>query len=410
MLRIPYLFRILYLPVGIVMGLIAGVLAGLYAPAFAEATAWTGTFFMNSLKMVILPLIITSVIAGVGRIGDVKKLGQKGLLTLLYFGCTTAIAVGIGIVIADVLGFGERSLDVSSVQAPEGQAYSRGYSDLLLSFVTPNLFQSLARMDILPVLLFCLLFGGALALQGERATPIFRAMEVMEKAVISIVHLVLVFAPLGVYGLIAARTAATGEAFFDEILSLRYYARNVLLALGIHGFLVLPLVYWLLAKKNPFRFLLNSLPVFGTAFSTASSSATLPLTMSVLEEKENVSPASTGFVLPLGATVNMDGTALYEAMAALFIAHVFGVELDLSSQIVIFLTATLAAIGAAGIPEAGLVTMAIVLRAVGLPLEGIALLLSIDWFLDRCRTTVNVMGDMVGASIIDRFTGQPKND
>lgn len=410
MLRIPYLLRILYLPVGIVLGLIAGIIVGLHAPVVAEATGWMGTFFMNSLKMVILPLIITSVIAGVGRIGDVKKLGRKGFWTLLYFGTTTAIAVGLGILISDTLGFGERAIDTTSVQAPEGKAYSRGYSDLILSLVTPNLFRSLSEMDILPVLLFCLLLGGALAMQSERAAPIFRTMEVLEKAVITIVHLILVFAPIGVYGLIAARTASLGEGFFDEVFALRYYVRNVLLGLGIHGFVILPLIYWVFARKNPFRFLWNLFPVLGTAFSTASSSATLPLTMSVLEEKEKISSETTGFVLPLGATVNMDGTALYEAMAAMFIAHLFGVQLDLSAQIVVFLTATLAAIGAAGIPEAGLVTMAIVLRAVGLPLEGIALILSIDWFLDRCRTAVNVLGDTVGASILDRFTGDVKND
>jgi Na+/H+-dicarboxylate symporter len=409
MLRIPYLIRILYLPLGIMLGLIAGVGAGLYAPAFAAATGWLGAFFMNALKMVILPLIITSVIAGVGRIGDVKKLGRQGFLVLLYFATTTALAVGLGILISDALGFGDAGVSTESVKSPQGKTYSRSYSDLVLSFVSPNLFRSLSEMDILPVLLFCLLLGGALAMQGDRAASIFRTMEVLEKAVIRIVHLILFLAPMGVYGLIAARTASLGDDFFREVFSLRYYVRNVLLGLGIHGAIILPLIYWMILRKNPFRFLWLLFPVLGTAFSTASSSATLPLTMSVLEEKAKIRPETTGFVLPLGATVNMDGTALYEAMAAMFIAHLYGIELDLSAKIIIFFTATLAAIGAAGIPEAGLVTMAIVLRAAGLPLEGIAMILSIDWFLDRCRTAVNVLGDTVGAAILDRYTEDRKS-
>ena len=404
MLKLPYLLRILYLPVGILIALVVGVLVGLYAPEVGLAGGWLGTFFINSLKMVILPLIITSVIAGIGRMGDVRQLGKKGALTLLYFGITTGIAVALGIAISLLLGFGPPTAVSQTLSEPVSHADTQNFSDLFLSLVTPNLFRSLVEMEILPILLFCLVLGTALAFQGEHARPIFRTMEILEEAVIKIVHLILVFAPIGIYGLISERTASLGDDFFNQLVLLRFYVRNVLVGLGVHGLIILPAIYFLFTRRNPLRYLWNLLPVLTTAFSTASSSATLPLTMSTLEEKEKIRPETTGFVLPLGATVNMDGTALYEATAALFIAHLYGIELGFSAQLVIFITATLAAIGAAGIPEAGLVTMAIVLKAVDLPIEGIAFLLPIDWFLDRCRTTVNVFGDTVGASLIDSIS------
>jgi Na+/H+-dicarboxylate symporter len=177
---------------------------------------------------------------------------------------------------------------------------------------------------------------------------------------------------------------------------------TVLVGLGIHGFVVLPLILWLFARRNPWRYMVNMATPLLTAFSTASSSATLPLTIEATEERNHVSRQSAYFVLPLGATLNMDGTALYESVAAIFIAQAVGIELTLAQQVMIFLTATLAAVGAAGIPQAGLVTMVIVLRAVGLPLEGIGLILAVDWLLDRFRTAVNVWGDACGAGVIDR--------
>jgi len=216
-----------------------------------------------------------------------------------------------------------------------------------------------------------------------------------------IVHIILLIAPVGIFGLVAGRLGASGgDAFAGELARLGKYFVTVVLGLGLHGILVLPLILFLFTRRNPLTFFTGMAEALVTAFSTASSSATLPVTLRCAVERNKVAKESAGFVCPLGATVNMDGTALYEAVAAMFIAQSYGIDLNIGQQAVIFLTATLAAIGAAGIPEAGLVTMVMVLQAVGLPLEGIGGILAIDWLLDRFRTTVNVWGDSIGAAIM----------
>jgi Na+/H+-dicarboxylate symporter len=219
------------------------------------------------------------------------------------------------------------------------------------------------------------------------------------------VRLLMWLAPPGIFGLVAGRLGAEGggEAVWGVAKMLGAYALTVLLGLGIHSLLVLPLILRFIARRNPLTYAVGVGRALLTAFSTASSSATLPVTIESVVRTNKVSERSAGFVLPLGATVNMDGTALYEAVAVMFIAQAYGIEMGPAEQVVIFLTATLASIGAAGIPEAGLVTMVIVLAAVNIPIGGMALILVIDWFIDRCRTTVNVWGDSVGAAVIDRY-------
>ena len=215
-------------------------------------------------------------------------------------------------------------------------------------------------------------------------------------------------APVGIGALIAGRLGQAGGfvGFMPELLRVSKYAFTVILGLVIHGAIVLPLILYWFGKRAPIPYIVNMGAALTTAFSTASSSATLPVTIECTTEKNGISERTASFVLPLGATVNMDGTALYEAVAAVFIAQIYGIELGFIQMVVIFFTATLAAIGAAGIPEAGLVTMVIVLRAVNLPVEGISVLLVIDWFLDRCRTTINIWGDAVGAAVIDHLEVQ----
>ena len=210
------------------------------------------------------------------------------------------------------------------------------------------------------------------------------------------------FAPIGVFALIASKLGAAGggDLFLVELAKIGKYAWTVILALLLHGVLVLPAILYFVTRRNPLTYLKNLTAALTTAFSTASSSATLPITIECAEENNQVSRKASLFVLPLGATVNMNGTALYEAVAVMFIAQMMGIEMGFAEQMIVLITATLAGIGAAGIPEAGLVTMVMVLQAVGLPLEGIGMLLSIDWFLDRCRTTLNVWGDSVGAAVV----------
>jgi Na+/H+-dicarboxylate symporter len=280
---------------------------------------------------------------------------------------------------------------------------SLGIVDILKSFVSPNLVHSMAEMEILPLIIFSLFFGGVLTTLGEKGRPVIAFFDGVNEAVMKIVHLVMYVAPVGVFALIASKLgeAGGGELFFAELMKVGKYALAVVLGLLLHATVALPLILMLVTKRNPLLYLKNASEALTTAFSTASSSATLPVTIECAEERNKVSRKTSLFVLPIGATVNMDGTALYESVAALFIAQMAGISLGFGDQMVVFITATLAAIGAAGIPEAGLVTMVMVLESVGLPLEGIAMLLSIDWFLDRCRTVTNVWGDSIGAAVVD---------
>ena len=303
--------------------------------------------------------------------------------------------IQIGLVVADVVRGKDRSI-------------FEVLTDVVVGMVPTNVFKAMVETDVLPLIVFSLLFGGVLTTLGERVQPLIDVIKGINHAIMQVVHIVILFAPIGIFGLIAARMGQSGgwSGFLPELVKLGWYSSTVIVGLLIHGLVTLPLILTLFARRRVRQYGGNMLPALSTAFSTASSSATLPLTLECVEEKNGISNRTASFVLPLGATINMDGTALYEAVAALFIAQVYGIHLGPVEQVVVFLTATLAAIGAAGIPEAGLVTMVIVLRAVDLPIEGITLILIIDWFLDRCRTTVNVWGDAVGAAVIEHYGGE----
>jgi Na+/H+-dicarboxylate symporter len=274
---------------------------------------------------------------------------------------------------------------------------------------TDNLFSAAAETRLLPLIVFIILFAGLLTTMGDRVSNINAMTLQVNDALMSFVMLLMKIAPIGIFCLVCARFGeAQAEGKFLEVLQQTgWYIVTVLVGLGVHAFIIIALIYWLFTRRNPFRFILNMSQALLTAFSTASSSATLPITMECAATKAGVSRQSTEFVLPLGATINMDGTALYEAVAAIYIAQAIGIELDLTQQITVAITATLAAIGAAGIPEAGLVTMIIVLGAVGLPVEYVGLILTVDWLLDRFRTAVNVLGDSVGAGIIQSTFDAP---
>jgi Na+/H+-dicarboxylate symporter len=268
-----------------------------------------------------------------------------------------------------------------------------------------NIFKAASDGNVLALILFSLVFGAVLSTLGERGQPAIDFFRAANAAVMKVVHLIILFTPIGVFGLITTRIVDTGgaAAFGDELGRLGWFVVTVTLGLAIH-LVVLCTVLAVFARRNPFRYLYQMARALLTALSTDSSSATLPVTIECCEEA-GVSERSAGFVLPLGATINMDGTALYEATAAIFIAQSAGLPLDGAALVIVFLTATLAAVGAPGIPEAGLVTLLIVLAAVKLPAAGIGTILAIDWFLDRERTMVNVFGDSVGAAIIDHHFG-----
>jgi Na+/H+-dicarboxylate symporter len=276
--------------------------------------------------------------------------------------------------------------------------------------VPRNLLPAMTRMEILPLIVFALLFGAALSVLGDRGRPAIDVISALNDGVMQLVHWVILLAPVGIFGLVAARLGRAGgfAGFGPELRAVGGYTLTVLIGLGIHALVVLPLALRVLGRRRPLAYARGVGAALLNALSTASSSATLPLTMQGVEEENGVSSRTASFVLPLGATINMDGTAMYESVAAIFIAQVYGIPLGPGEQLIVFITATLAAIGAAGIPEAGLVTMVIVLTAVGLPVEGVGLVLTVDWLLDRFRTTVNVWGDSVGAAVIDRYERRPR--
>jgi len=380
-----------------------GIFCGWVFGKKMDSVDWIGEIFLNVLKMLVIPLIVSSMIVGISGLGDIRKAGKTGLITLVYFLSTTAIAVAVGLVMVNLMQPGagvELNTPVPEKLSGKGDV---GITDILKSFFSPNLIHSMAQMEILPIIVFSLLFGGVLTTLGDKGKPVIAFFDGVNEAIMKMVHLVMYLAPVGVFALISSKLGAAGggDLFLAQLLKIGKYSLTVIFALLVHGVLVLPLILWGITRRNPLDYFKNTSEALTTAFSTASSSATLPVTIECAEEYNGVSRKASLFVLPIGATVNMDGTALYESVAALFIAQMVGADLGMGQQMIVFLTATLAAIGAAGIPEAGLVTLVMVLNAVGLPLEGIGMLLAIDWFLDRCRTTVNVWGDSVGAAVVD---------
>lgn len=388
----------------ILAGAVAGIACGWLFGERMQAVAWLGELFLNALKMVILPLIIAAVISGIGSLGDVRKLGQLGGVTVLYYALTTAAAVLIGLILVNIIRPGH-GVETLGSRLPEDIAQEpAGFSDIIHSLINPNLVAAAADLDLLPIILFCLLFGAALTTVGERGKTVLQFFDGLNDAMMKLVMWIMVTAPVGIFALIAGKfgEAGGGAAFLAEIRAVGWYVATVIGGLIVHFFILLAVAGTLAGRG--FDYVRAMARALVTAFGTGSSSATLPITMECAHEA-GVNERAVRFVLPLGATINMDGTALYEAVAVMFIAQAYGIELGFAGQTLIFITATLAAIGAAGIPQAGLVTMIIVLTAVNLPLEGIGLLLTVDWFLDRLRTTVNVWGDSVGAAVVGQLTG-----
>ena len=402
----------------IIIAILAGFLVGGFLPNIASKFSIFGEIFLNILMMLVVPMVILSMLVGISKLDDLRNLGSIGSKTLLYYMLTTGISVCIGILLVNLIQPGTHinlPLPDSGVSVLSKDAQiSETLKELIIGnpeneqqgIVAYNLFLAMAKMDILPLIMFSLFFGAALASLGKKAKRTIEFISVLNDGIMKLVNWVMYLAPIGIFGLITARIGKAGgyEGFLPELLSLGKFSLTVLLGLSIHALVILCIALKIFGKRNPIKYAKGVATALMNAFSTASSTATLPLTLQGVNQQNRISERTSNFVLPLGATINMDGTALYEAVAAIFIAQLYGLDLSFAQQSVIFLTATLAAIGAAGIPEAGLVTMVIVLKAVHLPIEGIGLILSIDWLLDRFRTTVNVWGDSVGAAIIENYT------
>jgi len=394
---------------GVVVGLVVnesstlpGVIKTPVSVVFTPFIGPVGQIFIKLLKMLIVPLILASMVTGVARVGDIRKLGGLGGKTFLFYIATTFASVLVGLILVNIVRPGAGAPDMGG-DVPDAVRTHVTVGSILLNMIPANPVKAMAEMQILPIIVFSLLFGAVLTTIGERGKPLIDLFDSLNEAMMKLTDWVIQLAPYGVFALLAAVVAETGPGIFAN---LGKYMATVLLGLSVHALVTLPILLKLVGGANPKRYFGKVAPALTTAFSTASSSATLPLTIDCVETKAKVSPRVASFVLPLGATINMDGTALYESVAAVFVAQVYGIDLSFGQQILIFFTATLAAIGAAGIPSAGLVTMAIVLNAVGLPLEGIGMILAVDRILDMCRTSVNVWGDTVGCAVVARLMGE----
>ncbi|MFM8415277.1 MAG: dicarboxylate/amino acid:cation symporter [Planctomycetota bacterium] len=366
-----------------------------------------GGLFLRMLKMVAVPLVVTSLASGIMGLGGAARLGRMFGRTLTYYVVTSLLAIVTGMAAVAIIrpGLGGQPRPGAGAAAPLAGG---GLADVLFqqveSLIPANPFAALAEPDFLSIIAFTLAFAiFALRVGGEAAAWVQRAADAGFAVMMAMTHAIIRLAPLGVFCLVAATTATQGA---DVFRSLAAYMLTVALGLVVHGCITLPLIVRVLARRSPWQFARAMSPALLTAFSSASSNAALPLTLDCAESRAGIRNRVGSFVLPLGATVNMDGTALYEAVAVLFIAQLhFGHDLTLAQQAVVCVTALLASVGAAGIPHAGLVMMAIILQAVGLPAESQGIILAVDRVLDMGRTTVNVWSDACGAAVIDTLEG-----
>jgi Na+/H+-dicarboxylate symporter len=385
----------------ILIAIAGGVAVGLLLGDKAEHIKIVGDMFIRLLKMIIIPLILASMVAGIISIGNVRKLGRIGLRTFIYYTVTTILAVLVGLVLVNLIRPGagievEQTVDTSERQTPS-------VVSIVEDIVPENLFAAMAQDKVLSIIFFSLLLGVAISSVGEKGRGLAGIFESFNAVMMKITGWIMRLAPFGVFALMAHTVGTLG---LGVMRPLAVYMVTVALGLSIHAIVTLPALLFIFGRYSPVRFIKDVFSAVATAFSTASSAATLPITMECVEENAGVSNKVASFVLPLGATVNMDGTALYEAVAAMFIAQAYGISLTLGQQLIIMLTATLASIGAAAIPGAGLVTMVIVLKAVNLPLEGIGMILAVDRLLDMLRTAVNVWGDACGTVVVARLEAE----
>lgn len=380
-----------------------------------------GTLFIRLLMFLAIPLVLASLIVGAASLGDIRRVGRLGGETILLYLFTTAVAITIGLVLVNIIQPGTRLSTESreklmvefggAIQQKIQQETSINLIDTFIQIVPTNPFAAMANAEMLQIVFFALIVGVTLTMVAqEKARPVIQFFEGLSETMIKMVDLIMIIAPLGVFALIAATIAEFG---FDILQTLVWYAATVLFGLLLHLMLTYGALLQIVARYNPIKFIRGMRDALLIAFSTSSSAATLPVTMECCERNLGVPKSTTSFVLPLGATINMDGTSLYQAVAAVFIAQVYGLDLHLSDQLTILLTATLASIGTAPVPGVGIIMLIIVLRSVHVPEEGIALILGIDRILDMCRTTLNVTGDAVVATVVskwERVLGDQRNE
>lgn len=413
----------------ITIGLLAGAAVGVAvnSAGLADSAAWTtvlpvlnlvGNSFIRAITMVVIPLVVASLLLGVASLGDIRKLGRIGGKTMGYYLLTTALAISIGLTLATVVKPGSRISPVSrdalsaeyggdAASRVEVAAQAPSFWETLENMIPRNPIAAAAEGNMLPLIVFVLIFGAAISLVvPERRDPLLRVVGAINDASMIVIDWIMKLAPYAVFALIAAVISRLG---LEVLRSLAIYAGVVVAGLLIQGFGTYGVLVSVLARLNPLDFYRRIREVPLIAFSTSSSNATLPVTMETAEEDLGISKEVSSFVLPLGATINMDGTALYQGVATVFIAQVYGIDLPFAALLTIVLTATLASIGTAGVPSAGIITLIVVLQSIGMAAQaaaGIALILGVDRILDMLRTAINVIGDLSCAAFVARSEGE----
>lgn len=388
------------LTIKILAGLVLGIVFGIIANLFFGKTLnnaiikWTlepaGAMFLRGIKMLVVPLVLCSLICGTASVGDVKKLGRVGIKTLIYYTTTTAIAISIAIGVATIIkpGSGGAGL-ISSVENFKASE-APFIMDVFVNMIPTNPIESLVKGEMLQIITFAILFGIAATLIGKTVEPMINVIKQINEVLLKIIGIVMLFAPIGVFALISKVIMLQGT---DVLLKLLKYGVTIILVLAIQTVLVYGTALKVIGHVSPVKFFKKFWAVMVVAFSTSSSNATIPMNLETCKEKLGVPESIASFTIPLGATINMDGTAIMQGVATVFISQVYGIPLTINQLLMVVLTATLASVGTAGVPGVGLITLSMVLQQVGLPVEGITLVLGIDRILDMIRTAVNVTGD-----------------
>jgi len=396
--------------IGLILGLATGIILNFIPESFVRDQILIdgvfyliGQVFLRAIMMLVVPLVFISLVTGSGSMGDVKKLGRIGVKTVLFYLVTTAIAISIALTLATIfepgVGLNLASSNIGEITINE----SVPLVDVLLDMVPKNPISAMASGNMLQIIVFAILIGVGLSALGEKTKMITDIFEQLNELMMKIVSYVMLLAPYGVFGLIARTFATEG---FEAMVPLLKYMAVVMAGLIIHAIVTYGGMLKLFTGLSPVKFFKQFFPAFSVGFSTASSSGTLPITMEVAEERLGVSKNIASFTLPLGATINMDGTAIMQGVATVFIAQIYGIELGFSAFLTVILTATLASIGTAGVPGVGLIMLSMVLQSVGLPVEGVALIMGVDRVLDMSRTAINITGDTVCTLIVAKAEGE----
>ncbi|MBZ0266390.1 dicarboxylate/amino acid:cation symporter [bacterium] len=387
--------------IGLGAGIIVGLIQYLLLPKEANEVIikWVhdplGRIFLNGIRLLVVPLVLVSLTLGTAAIGDLNKLGRIGGKTMGIYLSTTAIAITIGFTLASLIRPG------TGLSIPIEGGFEGGQSpfmmDIFVNIVPTNPFRAMVEGEMLQVIFVAIMAGLAIASMPNRSKPLVKVLESADHIIQKMVGMIMLFAPIGVFGLIAEVIAGEGLAVFVPLLK---YMGCVVGALFIHAFIIYPAYLFMFTKLNPIRFFANIYPAMIVAFSTSSSNASLPVTMSVAEKRLGAKESVYSFTLPLGATINMDGTAIMQGVATVFIANVYGIDLTIGNFLSVVLMATLASIGTAGVPGVGLIMLSMVLAEIGLPLEGIGIILGVDRLLDMTRTAINISGDLMATTVV----------